>query len=256
LPLAQITALALSPADTDSVFLGTEEGLVYRTTGGGRVWSSGSRVADAPVGSLAADPEVPDRVYAGTRGGGLYRSDDAGVEWLHLGEVPGDFILSVVVDRRGPGTTVYTHSERGMLMSSDGGATWVVYLSPIVAFAPPLEGSRNPIAVTQAELSIVSGTGRSNALLVPYSRIAVGAELRELGTSPANPQSLFILASGQGMLRSTDSGLTWTRMGAGLEGLQLRALALSPDDPGLILVGTNKGIYRYAPGEPPTAKQD
>jgi len=49
-------------------------------------------------------------------------------------------------------------------------------------------------------------------------------------------------AAGGGVFRSTDSGRTWS--GAGLTGQAVRALAMAPSDPNVLVAGTLDGVYR------------
>ncbi len=247
LPVAQITAMDVDPVITQTIYLGTREGFVFRSGTGGTTWGSGSRVAEAPIQSLAVDPEQRNRIYAGTLGQGLYRSDNAGAQWAHKGASIGNDVQGLVIDPRGPTTTTYARTERGVFRSLDAGENWEPYLSGVAAFALPLKGSGRPIAMTLADPSLVVGQGRSESILVPQNRIAAAVELRGMTISPAMPGTLYVMAEGEGVFCSADSGSSWTSLGAGLQSRRLQALALSPDDPDLILVGTDRGIYRYWP---------
>jgi len=247
LPLAQITALEVDPVDSQTIYVGTKEGFVFRSNNGGTIWASGSRIAEAPIHTLVVDPEQRKRIYGGTLGRGLFRSDDEGAQWVYKGDDIGRDVQRIVIDPRGPGTTVFALTEEGVFRSRDAGENWEPYLTQVLDIAPLVKGSVKPVVVTRADPSLVTGQGRSESILVPQSSIAAGVELGGLTTSPAMPGALYIMADGQGIFLSTDSGSSWAPLGPGLEGLTLQALALSPDDPNLILVGTDQGIYLYQP---------
>lgn len=51
-------------------------------------------------------------------------------------------------------------------------------------------------------------------------------------------------APGMGVMKSVDSGLTWALINAGIENLSVGSLLVNPEDPNIILAGTNNGIYR------------
>jgi len=247
LPIAQITAIEVDPVITQTIYVGTREGFVFRSGTGGTTWASASRVAEAPIQSLAVDPEQRNRIYAATVGQGIYRSDNAGAQWARKGASIGDDVQGIVIDPRGPATTTYARTERGVFRSLDAGENWEPYLSGVVAFALPLKGSGRPIAIARADPSLVAGQGRSESILVPQNQIAAAVELRGMTVSPATPGTLYVMAEGEGVFCSADSGSSWASLGAGLQSRRLQALVLSPDDPDLILVGTDRGIYRYWP---------
>jgi photosystem II stability/assembly factor-like uncharacterized protein len=51
------------------------------------------------------------------------------------------------------------------------------------------------------------------------------------------------------MHKSTDGGMTWKAMNAGLASLNVRSLAVSPGDPKTVYLGTNgSGLYRSRDG--------
>ena len=248
LPLAWIMAVEVDPTNTRMVYVGIGEGFVFKSSDAGGTWAPAGGVTEALINALAVDPEQPKRIYAGTQGRGFFRSDDEGWHWDAKGDDIGKDILRIVVDPRGPQTTVYALTEKGVYRSRDAGESWEAYLSLVGDIAPPVKGSTKPVVLTRMGLDYVTGQGVAEAITVPYARVVPGGELKGLTTSPAMSQALYVLAQGQGVFRSTDLGASWTSLGAGLESCVLQALALSPDDPDLILVGTDKGIYRYQPG--------
>jgi len=210
-------------------------------------WVFGRRVAEAPISTLAIDPEQRNHVYAGTQGQGLYLSDDQGANWRFVGTDIGMDIQGVMIDPRGPGVTVYATTEEGVFRTADAGISWEPHLSVAGSIAPPLKSTTRLVAITQVDPDRVTGQGVGETILVPQSRLATDAPVRALSISGAAPDALYALAQGLGVTRSNDAGTTWTTLGPGLQTQQLLALALSQDDPDLILVGTDRGLYRYQP---------
>lgn len=245
LPLAWITAIEVDPIDTRMVYAGIREGFVFKSKDGGATWVPAGGVTEALISALAVDPEQPKRIYAGTIGRGLFRSDDEGWHWAYKGADVGKDIQRIVIDPRGPQTTVYVLTDKGVFRSRDAGESWESYLSLVADIAPAVRGSLKPVVVTRVDSSYVTGLGVTEAVVVPHSRVAPGVELKGLTVSPVIPQVLYVLVKNQGVFWSTDLGASWASLGPGLQARELRALALSVDDPALILVGTDKGIYRY-----------
>jgi len=113
--------------------------------------------------------------------------------------------------------------------------------------APSLKGGAfKPVVVPMADPGYVTGQGLSSSIVVTLQTLGP-AVVKELMVSPAAPQDIYLLADGLGVLRIGESGAERENLGSGLEGLELRALALGADDPNLILVGTDRGIYRFQP---------
>jgi len=250
LPAAWVTTLEVNPVDTQVVYVGIWEGFVFQSRDGGTTWAPTGVVAEAQISALAVDPEQPDRIYAGTLGKGLYRSDDQGWNWTPIGQDIGQEVRRIVIDPRGPQTTVYVLTEKGVFRSQDAGQGWASYLSPVADIAPSSKGgSFTPIVVPRLDHGYVTGQGRAESVIVQLKQLTSGAQPRMLATSAATPEDFYLLAQGQGVVQFGDAGQSGTPLGAGLEGLQLRALVVSADDSRLILVGTSSGIYRYQPSQ-------
>ncbi|HET7439464.1 MAG TPA: hypothetical protein VFJ56_08175, partial [Nitrospira sp.] len=61
---------------------------------------------------------------------------------------------------------------------------------------------------------------------------------------PTNPSIIYIGGPG-GVWKSTDSGKTWQAINRGLVTLNIRALAMAPQDAQTLYAGTNgSGLYR------------
>ncbi len=250
LPAAWITAVAVDAVNTRRVYVGIWEGFVFKSSDGGETWAPAGSVSEAQISDLAVDPEQPERIYAGTLGEGLFRSDDEGWQWTYKGDDIGKKVQRIVVDPRGPQTTVYVLTENGVFRSHDAGESWESYLFSVADIAPSIKGGLfQPVVVPRADPGYVTGMGLEGAIVVRPQQMVPGVELKGLMVSPAIPTDFYVLAEGQGVIRFTNSGTRQTPLGPGLEGLELRALALSPDDSNLILVGTDRGIYRYQPSD-------
>jgi len=128
-------ALAASPADPNTVYLGDSNG-VYVTTnalaGSGATWSSVS--AGLPslqytnyLSQLVADPSSAGTAYVtfGTYvSGHVYRTTNRGASWTDIsGNLPNLKVNDIAVDPDVP-NTLYIATERGVFSTSDGGGAW------------------------------------------------------------------------------------------------------------------------------------
>jgi photosystem II stability/assembly factor-like uncharacterized protein len=196
-----------------------EDGLVLRSTDAGAHWSRlslSSSSTPPPVGDLAADPFAPGTFYAAT-GQGIFRSRDSGQSWQQIG--PADLqALAVAADPFHPGVlfaAVYQPAA-AVLVSTDGGAHWEARTQGIErpsAFRVIFFDPRTPDTV------FVAGNGwptyRSRDRGATWTKIdrplvslAAGPGLTLFGAPYSE------LTGEQGVLRSTDGGLTWSRTGA------------------------------------------
>jgi photosystem II stability/assembly factor-like uncharacterized protein len=79
-------ALAVDPADFDTLYVATDGGL-FSSTDGARHWRLISTVV-AGAGALLVDPRPPAALYAGIAGRGIFRSTDRGRTWTNLNQDP------------------------------------------------------------------------------------------------------------------------------------------------------------------------
>lgn len=291
LPAEHITAIAIDPIDTRLVYVGYTvegQGRVAQSTDGGATWPWTLMVpiTEASISVLAIDPEQPQRIYAGTEGRGVFRSDDGGTSWTQKPNGIGADIRRLLVNAKEPQTAIYVQDEENIYRSHNAGEVWFPWNPGFfwADIAPPVKSSVQPFLVSNISsltmtVEVVIQTAfegsvtamPSPVVVLSQPRAAGQADLEALAAGPAMPEALHALVQGQGVFRKAHASAPWTALGSGLESpdpqalsaaqeppqaspderLQLQVLALSPDDPNLILVGTNTGIYRYQPDKSP-----
>ncbi|MGH8042777.1 MAG: WD40/YVTN/BNR-like repeat-containing protein [Rudaea sp.] len=160
LPASSVGALAVAPSDSNVIYVGTGQVAarydvaagngVYKSTDGGKTWTSAGLAATRHIGAILVDPKNANTVLVGALGHyfgpnaerGVFRSTDAGKTWkrtlfidadtgvVDLATDPGnaDIVyaaawqvrnypwLSYFQPNAGPGSGVYK--------STDGGQTW------------------------------------------------------------------------------------------------------------------------------------
>ncbi len=198
-------AVAGHPTETQTYYMGTTGGGIWKTEDGGLSWVN---VSDgffqrASVGGLALSPSDPNVLYAGmgeatirgnvSHGDGVYRSLDGGETWRHMGLAETRNIGKVRVHPTNPdivfvaalGHAHGPNPERGVYRSKDGGLTWDHVLK------------RNEDA------------GAVDLAIDPHNPRVIYASLWE-----ARRGAHYMVSGGEGsgLFKSTDGGDTWTEL--------------------------------------------
>jgi photosystem II stability/assembly factor-like uncharacterized protein len=226
------------------------EGAMRRCAGPGR-----GRDAHRPT-CLAADPGNPARAWCGTRDAGVWRSEDGGRSWQPSG-LQERHVTALLASPSGasdpsaePELWVGTEPS-GLWHSRDGGGAWKrirgfenLPSSSDWAFPPRPEThhvrwiARHPehsghlwIAIEAGALITTPDGGRSWKDRTPGGP----RDTHELSIHADRPDTLRV-AAGDGYFESADGGASWKRPEEGLEVGYLRSVAISPVDPGVVVV--------------------
>jgi photosystem II stability/assembly factor-like uncharacterized protein len=120
-----VMAIAVHPSEVDTLYVGTHEAGVLRTTDGGRAWRPvNAGLAGLDVHGLAIDPKAPARLHALVRdpAQGLYRTTDGGGTWVRVDDGPAGetkVLASVDIPTGMGGIFLYAGTAEGLLRSPD-----------------------------------------------------------------------------------------------------------------------------------------
>jgi photosystem II stability/assembly factor-like uncharacterized protein len=128
---SDITAIDVARADRRRIYVGTENGGVFRSTNGGRTWSGNLASTTLPgrtitrVYSRADDANVVYATVANFGNHHVFRSPDGGLSWVDVdrGDLPDAPLLSLALPAAHPGR-IYVCGDAGVFASDDEGATW------------------------------------------------------------------------------------------------------------------------------------
>ncbi len=197
-------AVAGVPGNPYVFYFGAVAGGVWKTTDGGATWQPlTDHTPISSIGAIAVSPSNPNIIYVGTGeaaprgdityGDGVYKSTDGGKTWTSLGLKDTRQIGALIVDPHNPdivlvaalGHAFGPNQERGVFRTTDGGKTWtkVLYKDP--------------------------QTGAIDVTFDPNNTQIVYAALWQARRLPWNFSSG---GPGSGLYRSTDGGVTWTRL--------------------------------------------
>ncbi|MEA2561582.1 MAG: hypothetical protein QOH06_3086 [Acidobacteriota bacterium] len=234
---------------TDTFYMGTADGGIWRTGDAGRSWTPlFNREDAASVGALEVIPGTAGDgpiLYVGTgqvttrwditQGNGIYRSGDGGKTWEHRGLGDSRHIGRLLVDPRNPDVVLAAAlghyfgpgGERGIYRTTDGGATW------------------------ERVLFVDDRTGAVDLASDPSAPDVVFASFWQVRGYPWQSYFTPNVGPGSGIWKSADGGRTWARLTKGLPGEPLGriGLAVAPGSRGsrvyaTIDAGPAPGLYR------------
>lgn len=229
----RVTALAVDPRNSNTVYLGAAEGGVWKTTDGGNTWTplTDTQVSLA-TGSIALDPSNPDTVYVGTGeenfsdsyyGAGILKSRDAGTTWTHI---CGPFCGPIGVDIGGAhiGAIAVQPTNGQILLAAVEFTPWWITI--------------------QANGAYRSADGGNT-----WTQVLSGNPGRSVIFDPTNGNIAYASLDAQGIYKSTDAGQTWAPInGSGTSALPVATagrivLAMAPSSPTTLYAGiVNNGI--------------
>lgn len=254
LPGAEVKSLVADPSVPGAFYLGTAQGGVYRSTDGGRSWTSPPGGAPFPghsVTALVVDPLRPATLWAGLtgvlKGGLLARSDDRGASFYEVRRWPERAAARVVAVTTASGRRlVAVGGDYGVELTDDDGVSWR-------ASAPPLDPGSGVSFLAFPPLTpgvLLAGSFRhpfrSTDLGRSWTRIADGmvedTQVFEIDFSPTARGDWWAATCGW-VYRSTDAGGTWTRYRDGLTDRRTHVVRRDPTDPARVLAGTTGGLF-------------
>lgn len=224
----RIADIAIDPEDTSTWYVAVGSGGVWKTTNGGTTWTPiFDDQAVYSIGCLTLDPNNRNTVWVGTGenvggrhvgfGDGIYRSRDGGASWEKLGLENSQHISKIIVDPRdsdrvfvaAQGPLWSPGGDRGLYLTTDGGTTWAKVL-----------GGGEWTGVTDLAMD---PRDPDTLYAATWQRHRSVAALMDGG-----PES--------GIHKSTDGGLTWRALKAGLpeEPMGKIGLAVSPQRPDVV----------------------
>ena len=230
---------------------------IFKTTDGGSSWTQVN--SSSGISALAIDPQNPETIYAlGATAltsfdvpSGLLRSTDGGASWSS-GAMPrfrnGQplYIFTLAVDPQTSGT-LYAggQGQDQIFKSTDGGASWSDASFGLPPAPPPTAGydlvfslavSPQNTAVIYALIIQVGANGPSfflatstdgavrwTAAAVPIPGLVTYTP--RLMPDPQTPGTLY-LATGGGVLKTTDGGGHWNFANSGLRALGVRSVLI------------------------------
>lgn len=262
----RVTALAVDPTNSSTVYAGGAEGGVWKSTNGGTTWTPMSDTqASLATGSIAIAPSSHETIYVGTgeedfssdsyMGAGVLKSTNAGSSWTLMAGSFGTNSTSIGSLAVHPtnDNTVLAGTNQGVYLTTNGGSTWTKVISGTatgVVFNPS-NGNTAYAAVEGQGVYVSTNAGSSwskdngsGSSALPSSGVGRIA----LAIAPSSPSTLWAgiaNSSGGGLLglyKTTNGGSGWTKNSAIVDYCTPQCwydnvVAVDPDNASVVYVG-------------------
>jgi photosystem II stability/assembly factor-like uncharacterized protein len=242
-----VGALAVDPTTPTTIYAGTENGRVFKSTDGGGTWNAAHAglTSQYPVRALAIDSTAPTTLYAATFDW-LYKSTDGGGTWSTTG-LPSQGVWALAIDPETP-TTLYAGTFNGVFKSTDSGSTW--------GATGPVDGDVDLLAIDPTNLTTLYAHARGSGIFKSTDAgttwHAANAGLPDtlgvvaLAIDPITPRTLYAGGYG-GVFKSTDTALTWNA--SGLTEVRVAVLAIDPTTSTTLYAGAlGGGVFKSTDG--------
>ena len=247
--LHEVESIAIDPRDPRTVYAGTWH-LPWKTTDGGANWHNIKQglIDDSDVFSIIINPVVPNIVYTSACSG-IYRSDNGGELYHKIQGIPMTARRTrvLMLDPTSP-NTVYAGTTEGLYKTLDGGATFRRMTGPDVIVNDVYVDPKNPQHVLLA--TDRSGVLESDDAAATFKAANSGFSQRQVASLLVDAKTPQTILAGVvndksygGVFVSHDGGANWSQQSNGLQGRDVFSLSQSAD--GVILAGTNAGIFRW-----------
>lgn len=249
--------IRMRPENPDAMFVTDAWSGVFASDDGGKNWfpsSDGITTRTGPSGdaipvfSLTIDPNNSDIIWVGTQfKRGISKSTDGGKTWQRMD--------NGIVETEGI-------SFRGFTV--DPNNSDVVYAAAEISswawFGDNKEHMGREFDLTGGVIYKTINGGQSWNVIWRGDNLARYIWINPTDTNiiyistgifdreAANSDPVAGIPGGEGVLKSTDGGITWAHVNNGLENLYVGSLFMHPENPDLLLAGTGNNQYNSGAG--------
>jgi len=226
----QISAIAIDPVNTNTLYIGTQQG-VFRSKNGGSNWIPICKdLKSTDVFCLAIDPVNTRTLYAGTRRG-IFKSVDGGDNWILMKSCLREVaVLAIAIDP----------ADTNTLYAIGNDAAWVVGM-----FKNHKNEIRYESKFRDYAFKSTNGGKKWSSINVGFEKYNL--ELESLAVDPIEPNTLYA-GTRSGIYKSVDRGANWPEHKCKLGELNISTIVIDPRNNKTIYVGTMVGVFKSTDG--------
>ena len=204
--------IAIDPFTPRTLYVGTRDGLIIKSTDDGENWSEIKKFkySNYYIEDIKIDPITPSTIYVSVMNYGVIKSTNGGETWRDINQGLSDsHISSITINPNNPYILYAGSIYAGIFRSSNGGSTWY-------------------------KLNTYGITNSINCMVI----------------DPINNSTLYAGTYFGGIVKSTDSGEEWISVNAGITNkLNVLSLAIDPTKPTTLYAGVeNRGLLKSKDG--------
>jgi gliding motility-associated-like protein len=131
--MGRVNAIALHPTDTNTIFIGSAAGGIWKTTDGGITWKVNSdSLPTLGVSAIAINPSNPSIMYFGSgdrdagdaAGFGVFKSNNSGLTWFISNNGMGNRKVSRIIIDPNNVNILIAATDNGIYRSVNSGVNW------------------------------------------------------------------------------------------------------------------------------------
>jgi len=232
--------LIVDPSTPSRLFLTAASSGVFRSLDSGVTWTN---VKTGTVNDLVMDPSHPNVLYAGLQSDGVYKTrtggDGGDANWIKLSGLPASgFVRVTLALCAAAPTTVYAGLSGSpfRLFRATDGATFSPRFTAASSIYNPWLGAdpNNKDIVYILSANFQRSTDGGATVAVTSGDLH---ECQKFALDPVTAGTIYV-GRDNGLFRSTDRGVTFAQIGAGIANVEFYDGALAATDPKVRIGGT------------------
>jgi photosystem II stability/assembly factor-like uncharacterized protein len=239
--------VVIDPQNPATLYTGRIDGLIYKSTNGGRSWTA----LTLHAGALTIDPQNSNTLYAGTISGAS-KSTDGGATWTAINSglrtIP---VGSALIDSQNPDTLYAVGGINGTSKSGDAGQTWGAIFPGIIMAIDPQTPSNLYGAMRWSDENCRASSGVFKSGDAGMNWVDTGFRdcFYAVIVDPQNPTNVYAATYLNGVVKSIDAGGSWNPVNAGLPARQsVSALGIDPQNPQILYAVAYLTLFKSTDG--------
>jgi photosystem II stability/assembly factor-like uncharacterized protein len=249
----EVESLAIDPRNPGVIYAGTWH-LPWKTLDDGKHWHNIKQgvIDDSDVFSIILDPRTPSIVYASACSG-IYKSENGGEQFHKVQGIPATARRTrVLMQDSRHRDVVYAGTTEGLYRTRDAGHEWKpltgsdviindIYLDPGHPGHILLATDRSGVLASTDDGATFHQSNEGFSARMVEALVADSRDSKRILAGVVNDKSYG------GVFLTSDQGVNWTQISAGLDGRDVYTMAQAKD--GTVLAGTSHGIFALEDGQ-------